>query len=1061
VSGTEQPRGTRGPVTWMAGNSVAANLLMGVLLVGGLFLAFNVKQEIFPEFSLDTVTVSVAYPGASPEEVEEGIILAVEEAVQGLEGVKKVSSAAGEGSGSVTIEALEGVSINRLWQEIRSEIERIDTFPLEAEDPVVVIDTRRRDVMDIALHGSDNELVLREVAGYVRDELLGDPDITQVGLGGARDYEIHVAVTQSDLRRYGLTLGDVAARIGEASVDVGGGSLRTAGGDVLVRVKDRRTTVSEYTALPVLTNPDGSRVLLEDIATISQGFEDSANWATYNGDRSISLEVYRVGDQTPVQVASAAKRVIERLNQELPGDLTLSIARDSSEVFEQRANLLLRNALLGLGLVFILLAVFLEIRLAFWVSMAIPISFLGSFLFLSATPFSINMITMFAFIVTLGMVVDSAIVVGENVYSYRKKGLGPLQAAIAGVREVLMPVTFSVITNMVAFMPMFFVPGFMGKVYKFIPLVVICVFAISLIECLFVLPAHLAGLREKLTCRPLCALAGWQEAFSVRFEEFVRRRFGWLLGVSLRHRYVVLAIGIAMITATYGYVNSGRMGMELFPRVESDYAFVEANLPSGASREEIARVERMLYNAAVAVVAENGGERLARGLITNVRENRIQARVYLTNPDVRPMSTTELTNLWRERVGRVPGVETIGFQADRGGPGSGKALTIQLSHRNRDVLEEAGRDLAGYLGGYAGVSDVDDGSPSGKDQLDIRLLPAGQRMGLTSREVARQVRNSFFGAVALRLQDGRNEVTVRVWLPEEERSSMATIEEMVLRAPRGEILLRDAAEIIPSQAYTTIRRVEGRRTVNVSADVTPRNRTEQVTAALNTEVLPVLLARYPGLSHSYEGRQADTRDSVAGLIRGLLMALLGLYALLAIPFRNYVQPLIIMFSIPFAMIGAVLGHLIMGYSLSVMSLFGMVALTGVVINGSLVLIDFANRKRRDGEPPLEAVYNAAIQRFRPILLTTLTTFGGLAPMIFETSRQARFLIPMALSLGYGMLFASFILLFMVPAAYMMLEDARELLTRSGQHPVAAETVQSELNPAIVEQIVQPAPRTDR
>jgi multidrug efflux pump subunit AcrB len=1034
-----QPPIERGPVAWMAGNSVTANLLMAVFLVGGLILAFTVKQEIFPEFSLDTVTVSVAYPGASPEEVEEGIVLAIEEAVQGLEGVKKISSTAGEGFGRVTIEALGGADIGRLWQEIRSEIERIETFPVEAEEPMVVIDTRRRDVLSIALHGSDDELVLREKAEIVRDELLSDPDITQVELDGARDHEIHIAVSQAELRRYGLTLADVATRVAEASVDLGGGELRTAGGDILVRVKDRRRSAQEYAALPIVTSPDGSRVLVEDIATVTRGFEDSATWATYNGRRSITIEVYRVGDQTPIQVASAAKRVIERLNQELPGGLALSVTSDSSDIFSQRADLLLRNAMLGLGLVFILLAIFLEIRLAFWVSMGIPISFLGSFLFLSGTPFSINMITMFAYIVTLGIVVDDAIVVGENVYRYRRQGLGPFQAALAGVREVKMPVTFSVLTNMVAFMPMFFVPGFMGKVYKFIPLVVICVFAVSLIESLFVLPAHLAGLRSKPKRGLLGFLVRRQESFSQRFEEFVENRFGRALGFALRHRYVVLAIGLAMILATYGYVKSGRMGMELFPRVESDYAFVEANLPAGASRDEIARVERLLYEAGVTVAEENGGERLAKGFITSVRGSRIQARIYLTDLDIRPIGTTELTNKWRERVGRIPGVETITFQSDRGGPGSGKALTIQLSHRDKDLLKDAGRTLAAELGQYAGISDVDDGSPTGKDQLDIRLLPAGQRMGLTSREIARQIRNSFFGAVALRLQDGRNEVTVRVWLPEQERSTMATIEDLVLRTPRGEILLRDAAEIVPSQAYTSIGRVDGRRIVNVTADVTPRSRAEQVTAELNREVLPKLTSGYPGLTLSYEGRQADTRESVAGLLRGMLLALIALYALLAIPFKSYVQPLIIMFIIPFALIGAVLGHLVMGYNLSVMSLFGMVALMGVVINGSLVLIDFANRRCRDaGSCPLEAIQAAGIQRFRPILLTTLTTFGGLAPMIFETSRQARFLIPMALSLGYGVLFSSLVLLFMIPASYMILEDLRRMMPFGEKEPVGVD-----------------------
>jgi multidrug efflux pump subunit AcrB len=636
------------------------------------------------------------------------------------------------------------------------------------------------------------------------------------------------------------------------------------------------------------------------------------------------------------------------------------------------------------------------------------------------------MVTMFAYIVTLGIVVDDAIVVGENVYRLRRDGLSRFQSAVQGVREVIMPVTFSVLTNMVAFMPMFFVPGFMGKIYKFIPLVVICVFAVSLIESLFVLPAHLAHISEKRKRGPLRWIALAQEAFSAHFEGLVKRRFGALLRHSLRHRYIVLAAGLAAIITTGGYVKSGRMGMELFPSVESDYAFVEVSLPASASRDEVARLEKRIYNAAVEVANENGSDRLVKGFLTSVRDKRVQARVYLTDPDIRPIGTTRFTQLWRQRVGRIPGLESILFQSDRGGPGSGKALTIQLSHRDNDVLEQAGRDLAASLGEFAGVSEIDDGSASGKDQLDIRLLPAGARMGLTSREIARQIRNAFYGAVALRLQDGRNEVTVRVWLPEQERTTMDTIENMVLQASKGEILLQNAAAIEPSQAYSSIRRVDGRRTVTVTADVTPRSKSEQITAGMNADVLPQLMARYPGLSYSYEGRQADTRESVKGLINGLLLAMLGLYALLAIPFRSYFQPLIIMFSIPFAMIGAVIGHLLMGYSLSVLSLFGMVALTGVVINNSLVLIDFANRKRRAGDLALEAIHAAGLQRFRPILLTTLTTFGGLAPMIFETSRQAKFLIPMALSLGFGMLFATLVILIMTPSTYMVLEDILNL-----------------------------------
>jgi multidrug efflux pump subunit AcrB len=1018
----------RGPIAWMAGNSVAANLLMIILLIGGLLAGLQIKQEVFPELEIDMVIIKVAYPGASPEEVENGVILVVEEAVQGLEGVDEIRSTAVEGAGTIIIEALEGTDINRLWQEAKSEIDRISTFPDEAMDPQVAIAARKREVYKIALFGDASELVLRQAAENVRDELLANPEITQVEFSGVRDTEIHVEVSQEVLRRFGVTLRHVADIIKKASVELGGGSVKTAGGDILVRVKDRRNYAVEYANLPLFTQADGSRIVLADVATVTEGFEDTDSWASYNGKPAVMIDVYQVGNQTPNEVTKAAETVMESMNESLPEGLRLTVLRDLSTIFTQRADLLLRNAYWGLSLVFIFLALFLEIRLAFWVSLGIPISFLGSFLFLSPLDFSINMVTMFAFIVTLGIVVDDAVVVGENVYFYRRQGKSNIKASVKGTRDIAMPVTFSVITNMVAFTPMLFIPGIMGKVFKFIPMVVICVFGVSLIESLFVLPAHLGHSSRRTAVWPLNRLEEWQEKFSRAFENFVRVRYGAVLKWALKRRYVVLAFGVAMLIATIGFISSGRMGMVMFPKVESDYAFCEAVLPFGSPSSSLTYVEQRLLKAAESVVEENGGRDLSKGIFSRVNGNSIQMRIFLTDADIRPMGTAKVTALWRNQLGSLPGLESISFVSDRGGPGSGKQLTVQLIHSDKNFLDKAGVALAARLEEFPIVHDIDDGSANGKRQFDIRLLPAGERMGLTSREVASQVRYAFQGVEAVKQQRGRNEITVRVRLPKKERVSEATLEDLVLQAPNGEILLRDAVEMIPGRAYTSIGRTNGKRVISVTADVRPPSQAANVLKTVKKDMLPSLLKEFPGLSYSFEGRQAEIRDSISSLLLGLGMALLCIYGLLAIPFKSYIQPIIIMFCIPFGMIGAVIGHVLMGYSLSVISLFGLVALSGVVVNDSLVLIDLANRQRRSGTETNKAILHAGIQRFRPILLTTLTTCGGLAPMILETSRQARFLIPMAISLGYGIIFATFITLVMVPSLYLLLEDVKSFFS---------------------------------
>lgn len=1037
----------RGPIAWMAGNSVAANLLMLVFLVGGLIWGGRIKQEVFPEFDLDQVTVTVAYPGASPEEVEQGIVLAIEEAVQGLDGVGEVTASAQEGVGTVTVEMLAGADLQRLGQDIQSEIDRITSFPEEAEKPQVVITTRRRGVISVVLYGDQDERVLRELAEVTRDRLLQDSRITQVELSAVRPYEIGIEVPEARLRAYNLTLEEVAAKVRAASVELPGGGLKTEGGEILVRMKERRDYGREFAQIPIITSSAGTQVRLGEIATVIDGFADTDASATYNGQPAVMIEVYRVGDQTPIAVADAVLEHVAALRGELPAGIGVATLNDRSDIYRQRLGLLLRNGYLGLALVFILLGLFLEARLAFWVTLGIPISFLGSLLFLPLLGVSLNMVSLFAFIIALGIVVDDAIVVGENVYKYHSRGYDLLSAGVRGAREVALPVTFSILTNVVTFLPLYFVPGTFGKVFKSIPLVVITVFLISLVESLLILPAHLGHQRERRRGR----LSGWfhrsQQSFSRWFIRTVHRVYGPLLWLVLRNRYLTVALGVAVLVLTLAYVKSGRMGMTLFPRIESDYALATAVLPYGSAVARTEAVTRRLVETAQEIAAENGGDQLVVGIFAQIGDasgggpsggHNTRVQVFLTPPDRRTLPTAEFITRWREKVGPLPGLESLVFRSDSGGPGSGAALTIELSHRDLTVLEAASGELAAALRFFPNVKDIDDGFQTGKQQVDFQVLPEGRSLGLRAQEVARQVRHAFYGAEVLRQQRGRNEIKVMVRLPENERVTESTLEELMLRTPAGrEVPLREVVSMSRGRAYTVINRRDGRRVVTVSADVDPPSQAAQVLEALKADTLPGLGQRFSGLNYGFEGRMADIADSLRSLVTGLLLAMLAVYALLAIPFGSYIQPAIVMSSVPFGIVGAVLGHLIMGYSLSVMSIFGMVALAGVVVNDSLLLIDFTNRERRGGSSPAAAVHTAGLNRFRPILLTSLTTFGGLAPMIFESSRQARFLIPMALSLGFGILFATVITLALVPAFYLVTEDLRALVkTDRGDSPPA-------------------------
>ncbi len=1022
-----------GAIAWMAKNSVSANLLMAGIVIGGLVMAFTfVRQEVFPQVEPDYIQITVPYPGASPEEVEQGILLALEESVRSLDGIKQVDSTAAEGFGSVSLELEIDTDKNKALADVKNAVDRIVTFPQNAERPIVMAPKWRAQAISVVIYGDQKEKVLRELAEQARDEMLDRADITYVEISGARPLEISIEVPEEKLRAFGVTLPEIAAKIRRTAVEIPAGGVKTRGGEILLRTAERRDLGDEFKDIPILTTRDGTPVRLEEIATIKDGFAETDVSAMYEGKRAVTLDVFSVGDESPTEVAAAAKEYVEILKKDLPPGVFVSTWGDMAELYSQRLDLLLRNAQIGLVLVLVILGLFLEPRLAFWVTAGIPISFMGAFLVLPSLDVSLNMVSLFAFIVTLGMVVDDAIVVGENIFRLRRNGVPPIEAAISGAREVAMPVTFSVITTIAAFSPLLFVPGTRGKFMYVIPAVVILVLAVSLIESFFILPAHLGHLGKP---RLLAALIHHQQKVSRAVERFVEHAYGPVLKAALRQRWITLAFGIAIFFSAIGLVMGGQVKWVFWPEEESDWIVVDAKLPFGAPIQETEQVMQRIIRAAHEVIEENGGPQISKGIFSVLGASRNEAGTHITRvvtnlvpTDKRPLSSSEFASEWRKKVGKIPGLESLNFDSSTGR--SSAPIDIELSHRKVKVLEAAAADLAQQLNTYEGLKDIDDGVELGKAQIDFTLSPQGQSAGLTSTDLAGQVRGAYYGNEALRQQRGRNEIRIMVRLPRSERESLSSVENLIIRTPAGgEMPLRQAAKVSHGRAYTRIKRTDGRRTVRVKAFVEEdQANIQEVLASVFDKVLPQLRDRHPGLSCGSAGRQKSNDEFTEFLQIAYLIALGMIYVLIAIPLRSYAQPFfVVMMAIPFGVVGAILGHLIMGLDLSLVSLMGIVALTGVVVNDSLVLVDAANRFRLQGLGRLEAGEAAGKRRFRAVILTSLTTFGGLTPMILETSVQARMLIPMAISLGFGVLFSTLVTLLLVPALFVMIERPRDWL----------------------------------
>lgn len=1050
----------KGLVAWFAENHVTANLLMVFLLVAGTVTGMTMKLEIFPETSLDQISISMAYPGASPAEVEEAIVRRIEENVAGLAGIKRIDSVAREGFGTVNIEVMTDWDLKELLDEVKAEVDRITTFPEEAEEPVVREVTRRTQVINVAVYGDAPESTIKHLTEKIRDDITNLPDITYAELSGIRQAEVHIEISEETLRRFGLTLNKVAEAVRRASLDLPAGSVKTAGGEILVRTKGRRYYAADYEDVAVITRADGSKVTLGQIANLRDGFEDVDLTSRFQGKTSGVIQVYRVANQNALTVADTVKRYIEEVRPSLPAGVHIDYYQDRSEILKSRMDLLLRNMAIGLVLVSILLGVFLNVRLAFWVTLGIPISFAFGILLLPRFDVSINMISLFAFITVLGIVVDDAIVIGENIFRKQDEGLAGLSGAVHGALEVGQPVIFAVLTTVVAFWPLLLGTGTMGKVMRNIPIVVIVVLLGSLVESLLILPAHLS--RAKQGKKGRAARSMEDKRVARWLKGFIQGPYARLVDFCVRWRYATVALGIAMLLLTIGVWKGGWIKFTLFPKIESDRLTCTLTMPAGTPVERTREIVTRLERSAKEVLAEvdktrpKGSPPLfehSRALIglhsgghgptaTGPQEGSHLAEitVNLLEGEQRDIRTATLAALWREKVGVIPDAESISFQSALFS--AGNPIEVHLSLDNHDLLLAAADELKEDLQGYPGVFDVGDSFLPGKPEMQLKLKPAAQSLGLTLDDLAQQVRHAFYGAEALRMQRDQDEVKVMVLYPESERKSLGRVEEMRIRSPDGsEVPFSQVAEVKMEQGYESIQRAQRLRVIKVTADVdeTVANANE-VRMDLESRVLPQLKHDYPGLRYSIEGEGKEQKESMADVNKGFIIALFGIYALLAVPFRSFTQPLVVMSAIPFGIIGAVAGHLIMGHNLSLLSMFGIVGLAGVVVNDSLVLIDATNRIRREGTEAHEAITRAGALRFRAIILTSLTTFAGLSPMLLERSIQAQFLIPMAISLGFGVLFCTGVTLLLVPSLYMVLDDLHNLrvtlLSKVARRPTA-------------------------
>ncbi len=1035
----------KGIIAWFARNSVAANLLMAIILVAGVASLFTIKKQIFPEIVLEQVNIRVPYLGAAPQEVETGVIDKIEESLRSVNGIKRIRSTAVEGLATVRAEIANNYEVQEVMDEIKTQVSAISSLPEQTEKPVVYRVRFPSNVIWLSLYGDATERTLKELAKDVRDEVKKLPGVSKVDVVGARDYEVSIELSEAKLKEYGLTFEQVVSAIRGSSVDLPGGSIKAESGNILLRTKGQAYFEHDFESIVLLTFADGTRLSLNDIAVINDGFIEREDLSTFDGKNSVSIRVDAVGDDNTLKIAEQVKKYVEQKKQDLPSSVSIAYWGDASYYLQGRLDLMSNNLLVGAFLVLLALTLFLEFRIAFWVMVGIPVCFLGAMAMLPLPMFnvSINMISLFGFILVLGIVVDDAIIIGESAYSEIEKRGKSAEAVIAGAKKVAMPATFGVLTTIAAFTPMLMVGGAQAPIWGSIAWVVVLCLIFSLVESKMILPSHIVNMDTKpwdpdrkgifYSMGRACSngLKSVRLSVSNVMNRFIYNTYQPFVERCIRHRYITMASFFAMLILMFGVLGGGFVRWVFFPNIPSD--FINANLvmQDGASNaatvNAMQEAEAALIRANDKLNAEFDEDIVKHRLVFLNSDTAGQMVVELEKSEGREIDGFEIANRWREEMPEIPGLKAFKINAATGGAG-GADIALQLRGTNLDNLKLATEELKAKLAEYAGVYDIEDNLLGGNDEIVLQLKPEAHLLGITLADVARQVRYGFYGAEAQRMQRDGEEVKVMVRYPRNERSSIGSLENMRIRtAGGGEVPFAQVASYTLQPSYSAINRVNGERAVTVSAAVDKATvEPGKVVGEMQRKTIPEISDKYEGVTGELDGASQDEMDAQADLVKAGIFALFCIYALMAIPLKSYSQPLIIMSVIPFGLVGAVIGHLVLGLSMSIMSVFGLVALAGVVVNDSLVMVDFVNRAREEGLSVRQAVSQAGAQRFRAILLTSLTTFVGLAPIVLERSLQAKIVVPMAVSLAFGILFATIITLVLIPALYVILEDVKNL-----------------------------------
>lgn len=1019
----------KGVIAWFANNAVAANLLMILIFVVGSWSAWNIQRSIQPKIEVNVISISMAYPGAAPEEVEKGIILKIEESLKDIESIKRVDATANESMASLELEIYEDLDVLAAMDEVKSAIDSISSFPEEAEKPVVNRMRIREHASQLQIYGNLDERAMKALTEEVKEELLQDPDIAFARIWGDREYEVSIEVPEATLRKYNLTLDSVAAAVRGSSMDLPGGAIKTDNGEIMLRTKGQAYQQQDFEKIVLITNPDGTRLTLGDIATINDGFVETEGFALFDNMPSMAVTIFAVGDQDILTVSRASKKYMEKKRQSLPPGVYIDHWADITFYLEGRLNMMIKNLAMGGLLVFLVLGLFLNIRLAFWVMAGLPVCFLGTFILMPMEYFNVtlNMISLFGFILILGIVVDDAIIIGESASSVCEQKGHSVDHVVEGALKVATPATFGVLTTIVAFMPTLFTEGVLSKFPEALGWVVIFCLIFSLIESKWILPAHLAHIKQYKggIWGRLDKIPAWTNG---HLNHFVVHYYKPFLLKCIANRYTTFAVFLAMLILVGGLVGGGIVRYVLFPAVPGDFLRSDLEMVEGTADRQTIEAQTHIADSLQRIneryKLDSGNEEgFVNHMFTWGFDGRFASSMLeLTKSEAREVTSDDIIKAWRDEVGDIPGAKVLAISnlQGMGGPGVG----FKLVGKDFDQLKMAAAELEEKLATYEGIYDIRNGASAVRDEISLAIKPGAEALGLSMVELGTQVRHAFYGAEAQRIQRDTNEVKVMVRYPMEQRKNIADLENMYIRTNTGdEVPFSAVASVSVEPGYSRTTRIDSERAITVTAEA---DKAVVEPSALVTDIatnfMPGLQQRYPGISYKLDGESEESTKMLSSLFLGFGVSLFGIYALLAVPLKSYMQPLIIMGVIPFGIIGAFIGHMIVGIPFDMFSFFGVIALSGVVVNDSLIMVDFVNKSVLKGVSKHEAIIESGSKRFRAILLTSLTTFFGLLPMLLEPSLQAQMVIPMAVSLGFGIIFATVITLLLVPCLYIVLDD---------------------------------------